>query len=458
MPSASNDAPTSVPMTNEAEVGQTDGIPGRKVIRFLDMGDAAVAKVEVDESAMRKREKAPGKQRNPWPMRILIGFFALLVLVLFIAIAGPRIAVYRVKAAASAIGINLTSDAPSISMRGWEFPNAQATFSSLPGTSMHAGIIRSSWTGTELTVANVEVDSSSDLEGFDRLLRSTSSAMPPSFEVIDIKFKVTPVPAISMEGTGASFTSRMEQREGRKVQFLSPRTFVKTERMTLGPFGVNLEQSSDTSRARISLDPVVPDGPAFIFVRHGSVTHVGADIRRAPLARYGFPAQFFGLPEGDNPDVELTLEAQYADKGDVSGQGTISLHGMKVGASAPIDASVAYHLFGNVAAVQIKSDEAKIGPFPASVHGDWSSTMPTHIALGFQSVNVNCGDLLRGKSMKQTSVASVAMAELAKFTGTLGGNGQVSVAFALVLDIDIPPKVNVAFTSRDTCGLGIFPH
>jgi hypothetical protein len=259
--------------------------------------------------------------------------------------------------------------------------------------------------------------------------------------VIDIKFRVTPVPAIGIEGTGASFTSRFEGREGRKTQFLSPRTFVKTERMTLGPFGVNLERSSDTSRARISLDPVVPDGPSLIIVRHGGVVHVGADARRAPLARYGFPASFFGLPEGDNPDVELTLDAQFADRGEVSGSGTIALYGMKVGASAPIDSSVAFHLDGTVAAVRIRSDDAKVGPFPARVHGDWSSTTPTHITLGFQTANVSCGELLRGKSMKQAGVAGISLADLGKFTGTLGGNGQLSVAFALVLDADIPPNV-----------------
>ncbi len=453
----SSAAPTSVPMTNESEAG--DGVPGRKVIRFLDMGDAGTAqKIEVDPSALRKREKAAAKRRNPWPIRILVAFSTVLVLVLLVAIAGPRIAVSRMKSAAAAVGINMTSDSPTISMQGWEFPNVQATFSSLPGTTLHAGNIRSSWTGAEITVANVEMDSVSDLASIDRVLRSTAATMPAAFDIIDIKFKLAPVPAIAIEGTGASFTSKVEPREGRRTQFLSSRTFVKTERMTLGPFGVNLERSSDTSRARISLDPVVPDGPSVIIVRHGGVVHVGADARRAPLARYGFPASFFGLPEGDNPDVELTLDAQIADRGDVSGSGTLALYGMKVGASAPIDGSMAFHLDGTTQAVRIQSDEAKVGPFPARVHGDWSSTTATHLTLGFQTANVSCGDLARGKAMKQAGVAGVALADLAKFTGTLGGGGQLSVAFALVLDADLPPKVNVVFTSRETCGLGIFPR
>ena len=451
----SSGAPDSVPMTNESEAG--DGVPGRKVIRFLDMGDGGAAqKIDVDPSALRKREKAASKRRNPWPIRILVTFSTLLVLLLLVAIAGPRIAVSRVQSAAAAAGINLTSDSPTISMRGWEFPNAQATFNALPGTMMHAGNIRSSWTGAEITVANVELDSQNDLASFDRLLLRTAAAMPVAFDIIDIKFKVAPVPAVAIEGTAASFTSRIEGREGRKTQFLSPRTFVKTERMTLGPFGVNLERSSDTSRARISLDPVVPDGPSIIIVRHGGVVHVGADARRAPLARYGFPAAFFGLPEGDNPDVELTLDAQFADRGDVSGSGTIALHGMKVGASAPLDASSAFHLDGTTQAVRIQSDEAKIGPFPARVHGDWGTATATHLTLAFQTANVSCGELARGKATKQAGVAGIAMSDLAKFTGTLGAAGQLSVSFALVLDADIPPKVNVVFTSRDTCGLGVF--
>jgi serine/threonine-protein kinase len=447
---------SSLPVTNEIS-DEADVVPGRKVMRFLDMGDSSASKsIEVDPSAVRKKTVVKEKGRNPWPIRILITFTVLLLLVLFVAIAGPRIAVSRVKSAAQAAGIGLTYDSPSISLRGWEFPNVQATFNQLPGTTLHASNIRSSWTGNEINVSGVEIESSSDLDAFDRLLRSTAAAMPPSFEVIDIKFKVTPVPAIAIEGTAASFTSRIAGGEGRKNQFLSPRTFVKTERMTLGPFGINLERSSDTSRARIALDPVVHDGPSIIIVRHGGVVHVGADARRAPLARYGIPPTFLGLPEGDNPDVELALDAQFDDRGSVAGSGTIALYGMKVGASAPLDGSVAFHLDGTSQAVRIQSEESKVGPFPARVHGDWSRTTPTHLTLGFQTANVGCGDLVRGRAQKLAGVAGISLADLTKFTGTLGGNGQLSVSFALVVDADIPPKVNVVFTSRDTCGLGIF--
>jgi hypothetical protein len=361
-----------------------------------------------------------------------------------------------VEDAAARAGITVTYDPPEFTVHGWELRNVNARFASMPTATAHIATARASWTGGELTLAGVDFATDATVAQLESALSSVDQAAPDRIEVIDIRWKYTPRADATLEGVASSFTALKAMR-GRDFQFLSPKTRVRVQQMELGPFGLNLERTWDTDRARIALDPVVPDGPSVIIVRHGGVIHVGGQASRAPLARYGFPAVFLGLPAGDNPDVEFNFDAQQNDKGEVLGNGMVAIYGMKVGPSAPIDAVMPFAIEGISTAIHLKAPDARIGPFPSGIKGEWSQNARSKVVFTFATAAVPCSELIRASASKQSTMAGVLVSEIQKFTGALVYGGAVSANGTLTVDIDAPPKMNIVFASTDTCGLKVFP-
>jgi serine/threonine-protein kinase len=454
---SANDAPSKP--SEEGVSLESDGAPPqRRVMRFLDLNEEAAkqaASMELQDAPKKVVEKTEKKRRPilKWVAGSVAIVGALVAAVVFL---GPSVAASRVEDAAARAGITMTHDPPQFTIHGWELRNINAKFANIPTATAHIGTARASWTGDELLLLSADVSSQGTVDEFERALSAFDGAAPLKVEVVDIRWKHEPRRGLKLEGGGTSFIATRGPR-GRDVQFLSPRTHVTVNGMELGPFGLNLERTWDTDRARIALDPVVPDGPSIIIVRHGGVVHVGGQAARAPLARYGIPAAFIGLPAGDNPDIEFNFDASQDEHGAVIGQGSAAIYGMKVGPSAPVDAVVPFAVDGVSTAIHLKAPDSRVGPFPSGIRGEWSRSSPSKVTFTFTTAPVPCGELVRALATKQTNMGGIILAEIAKFTGAIANGGAVTANGILTVDLDVPPKMTVAFASTDTCGLKVFP-
>jgi hypothetical protein len=309
--------------------------------------------------------------------------------------------------------------------------------------------------GASITLTGVELASRDPFAAVDRALRAAESRVAERLDAIDVQWRWEPRGDLSFSGKAASISARAAPA-GRSVQFLSPRTQVRAGDLALGPFWVNLERDPEAARARVALDPDVPDGPSIILVDHAGILHFAAQAPRAHLMRYGVPQRFVGLPDGDDVEVEVSVDAKMSEKGEVSGTGAVALYGIHAGPSVPIDATVEFKVDGSPKSVRLNGD-GKVGPFPALMRGDWAKEAPQHFTLAFDGAPFSCAELARARAHREVGVSGALAAELARFGGTLQPKGTTSESGVLAWDLEIPPRVQVRWSQVSTCGVDVFP-
>jgi len=82
---------------------------------------------------------------------------------------------------------------------------------------------------------------------------------------------------------------------------------------SLGPWSVDLDKASDTSRMRVALDPGVPEACTVLVVGdEDRTTSIDVVVPRSPLARLGVPPQLLGLR---GSQLQVAMTAHYAALG-----------------------------------------------------------------------------------------------------------------------------------------------
>jgi hypothetical protein len=364
----------------------------------------------------------------------------------------PNMVNKRIDEAAAKAGFTLTHDPISLSTSGITLEGVVAKNASLPGTSFKASSIDVTWAGDAIAVRGATVTSKDPPAALRQALRTTDGALAAKLEVFDISAEYTLAEDVTLKSTGGKLTLA-GSGASRTTTFASPEARLAMKTGALGPYRVDAENGPAASRVRIGLDPAAPDGANVLLAWSGGVLHVGAKIPRAALAGYGVPPELVGLREGDNPDVELELDAEVDTKNVVTGKGKLGLYRAKLGPS-PLDVTTELTFDGNSDAVDAKSTKARIGPFPATINAQWRASDKAKVGITFQTLPVSCADLANAKA-KSTPIGAL-LTDLVAYTGAVTVAGKASVKGNVTVALEAPPKVSGKIAESDTCGLLIF--
>jgi serine/threonine-protein kinase len=242
---------------------------------------------------------------------------------------------------------------------------------------------------------------------------------------------------------------------GDEMKLDSRRIDFKTPRGRLGPWGLSVERDAKSTRMRLELDPIVPDGPVALLVSSAGIpTRLTVKVARAPLARLGIPPEAVGLTAP--PEIELngdgTLQA-----GRVDTSFTLALYGIKPGPSPALDLRLKTSIAGDTSKpLELKNAELMVGPFTAKATGTLTPNADGgwRADVTWRADPVSCEVLAKRTAQGATALGlQVAQAfGIARLVGTANASGFIS------FDTRSPEKAAFTMTGNDTCGLAIFPE
>jgi hypothetical protein len=138
---------------------------------------------------------------------------------------------------------------------------------------------------------------------------------------------------------------------------------------SLGPWRVDLDRDPGSARARIALDPEVPDASTVLLVGDDQgVTSFDASIPRSPLARLGIPPAVVGL----RGDLQVDAAVHYAPLGTrATATAKGGFYGLTVTSIPhPVDAVFDLAATGDRrASMDVKNARIAFGPLVGSARG-----------------------------------------------------------------------------------------
>jgi serine/threonine-protein kinase len=415
--------------------------------------------LRVQELAARERARE-GKRRARgggisfrW-LRFPIAALLVVAIPVVWFIVVPNMVNKRIDEAAARAGLTVTHDPVSLSTSGVTIGGVVAHVASLPGTSVKATSIDVTWAADQIAVHGAFVSSHDAPDAILRAARTANGAIPAKIDVADITAEYAVRDDVSLTGTtgrltvtgaGAARTSTLSFGEVRLV----------TKSGAFGPYRVDAEDGAEATRVRVGLDPASPAGANMMAVWSAGAVRFTAKVPKAALAGYGVPAQLVGLREGDEPEVELDVDAQSDAQHALTGKATFGLYRAKLGPS-PVDVTSELMLTGNADGFDAKSTRARLGPFPATINAQWRAADKERFLVTFQSTPVPCSDLAMAKA--KSSPFGQIVADVAAYTGIVSVGGRAQVRGNVVVALEAPPKVSAKIAESDTCGLLIFPR
>jgi hypothetical protein len=228
---------------------------------------------------------------------------------------------------------------------------------------------------------------------------------------------------------------------------------------SLGPWRVDLDRDGEALRARVALDPAVPDTSTLLFVGNDAgVTSADVTIPRAPLARLGVAPALFGL----RGDVQVEASAHYVPfgpRGGVSASTRGGLHGVAFdGVPRPLD--VAWDMAasgerGDGNAVDLQKAAIAAGPLVGNARG----TLKTfddgfRIDLAWRAGPVRCTAFDAPAEPGQLDLG-YAIRKLAQDTGLATVRGDVSASATLAFDSRDLGATAFSFTPQVRCDVAI---
>ncbi len=367
---------------------------------------------------------------------------------LFVLVLLPRWVASSLRDTASGAGMVVTYESASFRMSGVSLTNVDATFPSLPGTTLHANDARSSFSGAEVVLSDVELVSQSPPEELVRFVRSAEALLPKGFRADDVHVVYTYARGVVLEGSGAT-VARGTEGSG-TLDLRMPEANLKTNVGSIGAFAVDAKH--DENQATLHVTPIggAHPGAALDVTWTGPVTHV---IAHAPRGVYALPAKPLGIGTADELDMACELDATWNEYGDAKGAGKVSLFGLTLG-PVPQDLEWEFTLSGKSRALTMDNVRARLGPFSARIRGQWASSERRDAVFSFSTQAVPCADVARARA-KQGDVPSL-LASVVEFAGVAKLNGKASVAGAITISLDVPVGVKASLVENDTCGLAIF--
>ena len=290
--------------------------------------------------------------------------FVFLILLLGVTgavmLQGPALLKTRVLATATAYGLSVTLDHVELSHRGLLITGVKALIVGCPGVRLSAGevVVVLDRTGTvesvvlpgyELTITGTPSELSTQIASWRQ---EHHRPLTVSGKAGHVTWTAPTFPALALEALDVS----LEVSPSPEATFAldSPSMLVNLARGHMGPWRAHLESSTTETRAKIALDPSVPDAPPSATLIHRQVdgSTWALDIPRESTFKIGLPTQLFGMTS--DLSVEVALHAHLTPSGDaLTAEAQIGLYGWPISTgrttTVPVDLVVSGTVAGDPA-------------------------------------------------------------------------------------------------------------
>jgi serine/threonine protein kinase len=431
--------------------------------------DAALASPAPKREA-KSEESEVAKKSSSW-IKVAIAVVLFVVLVSAGLFLLPMIVRDRIIASAREAGVELSFDGIGVGFSGVSLKNVKARIVSIPGVELRADEIFASGT----SAANVRV-SGAELK-VDGAVQDVGMRLVDFYTRDHPRFAGTPAEPrhVSVGGARLAWTNpfgegtridasdvgaELDSKGTDDIRAGLGRFEIKTKRTVLGPWMASFEQSPGAgARARLILDPAVPDGPSVLYVFGKEVTpKLTVRIARSPLAQLGIRADDLALPATPTTELEAKIEGGLAPSGRIEATAKIDLWAARVKLwKSPVD----IHVEGSASGLpgkplELDKTTASIGPFVAHVTG---TITPDNDGVRFdaawRTTPIQCGAIARAEAKTMGTFVST-LQELAQKTGAARVTGTAQATGIVKYDTKTPDDASFTVTAKESCGISLF--
>jgi hypothetical protein len=380
---------------------------------------------------------------------------------------------------AAAHGIALAIDGVRMSRGGFALTGVKATASDLPGASVEApevDVETLDLHADKLTASGVDVVLDGRWSAVSAAFASwrasdhggQGGAWAPASLVIDGSRIVWRGPIgdnARVEAAGVHLDMTWRDREP-TMHASSSNVIVSVPAGSLGPWRFDLDRDPGASRARVALDPGVPEACTVLVVGNDqSITSIDVAVPRSPIGRLGIAPALLGL----RGDIQLAATMHYAPFGphsDANATMRGGLFGLSIaGIPRPIDVSWnatasadrgattgASHAAN---ALDIKDARVAVGPLVGAAQG----TLKTfddgfRIDLAWRAGPVPCAAFDAPLGVGELDIA-YQLRKLAETTGVARLHGDVAANATLAFDSRDLGSTAVSFVPKANCDVAL---
>jgi hypothetical protein len=227
---------------------------------------------------------------------------------------------------------------------------------------------------------------------------------------------------------------------------------------TLGPWRVDIDREPGLARARVALDPAVPETSTLLLVGNDQeATAVDIAIPRSPLARLGVTPSLIGLK--GQPQVAVDLHwVPFSAKATAVATSHGGIYGITIdGIPQPIDITWDVRASGESGVADLKQSKVAVGPLVGPVKG----TLKTYadgfrVDAAWSAGPVPCAafDTPAGGAGAPLDFA-YQLRKLAQSAGLTALTGTVSASAMLIFDTREIGATTLSFTPTTTCDLSM---
>jgi len=228
---------------------------------------------------------------------------------------------------------------------------------------------------------------------------------------------------------------------------------------TLGPWRLDIDRSTTSSRVCVALDPGVPSTCTVLVVGNGeATTDVQVSLPRSPIQHLGIPLQLLGI---GGKDVQLDANVHYAAAGPARAELTAKggLYGIEPpGAPRALDVAWEANAAGDPrSGIDLKQARLAVGPLVGNVRGMVKRFDDGFRAdLAWKAGPVPCAAFDVPLSAAQPFDIAYELRKLAESTGVAKVSGNVSAQGMLAFDSRDLGAASVTFTPEAKCQMTLF--
>jgi hypothetical protein len=401
---------------------------------------------------------------------LLVGI-GVAIATIAVAVVLPRYVRRACIQQAAAHGITLAIDDVSIRASGFVLLGVKASFDELPDSRVEAPAVTvetSGLTPQKLTASEMEITVHGRWGGISAALDrwrasehgGQDGAWAPTSLALDGSRLVWTGALGDRADVEASGLHLEATWSGAKPTFHATSSLVTlvVPAGTLGPWRVDIDHDPANSRARIALDPAVPDASTILLVGNDeSVTGADIAIPRSPIARLGVASAMLGLRGA--PQVEVNLHwVPFSAQATATTTTRGGVYGVTVeGIPQPIDTTWDVKASGQAGVADIKQSKVAVGPLLGAVKG----TLKTYadgfrVDAAWSAGPVPCAafDTPPGGPGAPLDFA-YQIRKLARSAGLTTLTGQVSASAMLAFDSRELGATTLTFTPSSTCDVAI---
>ena len=433
-------------------------------------GDPAPAEPKL-ELAYEPSNRAPEKTSNAAAFRIAIGVAVLVVLGFIVLFAVPSIAKSRAVGTAREAGFDMTVEDVSVGLSTVTLRNVKLKAIKVPNVTGSADEIHIKGfsikemrvTGLAFTVEGPPSDWEMGLGLMlqeNRVRFAGTPTAPKKYVIANGRVAWKGPNGAGFEANGLGVTIDTKGNGLEEVHGSVDKTFYRTGKTALGPWGTSFDVTASSSRLRVALDPAVPDGPSLMIVTSATApAQITANIGRSTFANLGLDPQALGLPADGSTEIEAKIVGTATPDGKVALGGPISLWGLKVkDVPKPLDVKANVSVSGALGSTLDIDQTSTIsfGPFVAGLSGTVTAKDGNvRVDVLAKATPIPCATLARAE-LKTMGNFGQMLSALGQDNGIVRIIGSVNASCAVQWDSGKPEETSVTWVAKETCGLSLF--